>query len=92
MTAVESRVALLEEWMRGKECENLEFQGAKSRFDFELLAKCRRALANEGGADPPGCHEFTTLRSGGDACLHSEGTTKRAKWLPGPKPGNTLVD
>ena len=44
-----ARVALLEEWMRGKEGEHLEFKEAKGRFDFELLGKYCSALANEGG-------------------------------------------
>ncbi|MDR3620052.1 MAG: ATP-binding protein, partial [Paludisphaera borealis] len=51
MTSAPSRIALLEEWMRGKEGENLEFKEAKGRFDFELLAKYYCALANEGGGN-----------------------------------------
>lgn len=49
MTSDPARIALLEEWMRGKEGEHLEFKEAKSRFDFELLSKYCSALANEGG-------------------------------------------
>ncbi|MGE3821137.1 MAG: ATP-binding protein, partial [Isosphaeraceae bacterium] len=49
MTAFEFNLASLEEWMRGKEGEHLEFKEARSRFDFELLAKYLCALANEGG-------------------------------------------
>lgn len=44
-----SRIALLEEWIRGKEGENLEFKEAKYRFSFEELAQYCSALANEGG-------------------------------------------
>jgi len=42
-------IALLEEWMRGKEGENCEFKEAKGGFHFELLCKYCSALANEGG-------------------------------------------
>jgi ATP-dependent DNA helicase RecG len=44
-----ARVALLEEWMRGKEGEHCEFKKASNRYDFGDLAKYCAALANEGG-------------------------------------------
>lgn len=49
MTADPSRIAALEEWVRGKEGENLEFKTARSNFHFEELTKYCVALANEGG-------------------------------------------
>lgn len=49
MTADTTKVALLEEWMRGKEGENCEFKEAKGNFHFESLCKYACALANEGG-------------------------------------------
>lgn len=49
MTADPIRLAQLEEWMRAKEGEHLEFKEAKGRFDFELLGKYCSALANAGG-------------------------------------------
>ena len=39
----------LHAWMNAREDERLEFKEAKSRFDFERLAKYCVALANEGG-------------------------------------------
>lgn len=39
----------LEEWLRGKEDEHLEFKEAKGGFHFEKLVKYCAALANEGG-------------------------------------------
>lgn len=49
MTVDPARIALLEEWMRGKEGEHLEFKEWKTKDDFELLCKYCCALANEGG-------------------------------------------
>lgn len=49
MTAADPRIIELQSWMQNKEGENQEFKGAKSRFDFEELAKSCCALANEGG-------------------------------------------
>lgn len=49
MTTDAARIALLEEWMRGKEGEHCEFKEAKNRYDFEELGKYCCALANEGG-------------------------------------------
>src|SRR5262245_17627702 len=49
MTSDAARLAQLEEWLRGKEGEALEFKEAKARYDFEELAKYCCALANEGG-------------------------------------------
>ncbi len=39
----------LHAWMNAREDERLEFKEAKSRFDFERLARYCVALANEGG-------------------------------------------
>ncbi|HVA48208.1 MAG TPA: ATP-binding protein [Pirellulales bacterium] len=39
----------IEEWLRTKEGEHLEFKEAKSNFHFEKLVKYCAALANEGG-------------------------------------------
>ncbi len=44
-----ARIAALEEWVRDKEGEKLEFKEARNRFSFEDLAKYCAALANEGG-------------------------------------------
>lgn len=44
-----SRITLLEEWMKDKEGENLEFKSARGGFHSETLAKYCCALANEGG-------------------------------------------
>lgn len=44
-----AKIAQLEEWMKAKEGENLEFKEAKNNFHFENLAKYCCALANEGG-------------------------------------------
>lgn len=49
MTTHAARVALLEEWMKGKEGENLEFKRAETRFSHTELCKYCSALANEGG-------------------------------------------
>lgn len=49
MTSNPVKVALLEEWMQGKEGENLEFKEWKTKGDFEQLGKYCCALANEGG-------------------------------------------
>ena len=49
MTTNAARVALLEEWMKGKEGENLEFKKAENRYSFTELCKYCSALANEGG-------------------------------------------
>jgi ATP-dependent DNA helicase RecG len=49
MTSDPAKIALLEEWMQGKEGENLEFKEAKGGFHFENLCKYCCALANEGG-------------------------------------------
>ncbi|MBI3104361.1 MAG: putative DNA binding domain-containing protein, partial [Candidatus Rokubacteria bacterium] len=46
MTITERQV---DEWLRGKENEHLEFKEAKSNFHFEKLVKYCAALANEGG-------------------------------------------
>jgi ATP-dependent DNA helicase RecG len=48
MTSDES-MALLEEWIQGKEDENCEFKKAENRYDFEELGKYCAAIANEGG-------------------------------------------
>lgn len=39
----------IDEWLRGKEDEHLEFKEAKNNFHFEKLVKYCAALANEGG-------------------------------------------
>jgi ATP-dependent DNA helicase RecG len=39
----------LDELLKAKEDEHLEFKEAKNRFDFERLVKYCAALANEGG-------------------------------------------
>jgi ATP-dependent DNA helicase RecG len=44
-----AKIALLEQWMQGKEGENCEFKKAEGGFHFETLAKYCAALANEGG-------------------------------------------
>jgi ATP-dependent DNA helicase RecG len=49
MTLDPAKIARLEEWMKGKEGENLEFKEAKNNFHFETLTKYCCALANEGG-------------------------------------------
>ena len=49
MTADAAMIAQLEEWMKAKEGENLEFKSAKGGFHFEELCKYGCALANEGG-------------------------------------------
>lgn len=49
MTADAARIALLEQWMQGKEGEHCEFKEAKGGFQFENLCKYCCALANEGG-------------------------------------------
>src|SRR6266849_1163682 len=49
MTSDPTKIAQLEEWIKGKEGENLEFKEANNRFDFDLLTKYCCALANEGG-------------------------------------------
>lgn len=40
---------LLEEWMKDKESEHLEFKEARYRYDFEELTRYCAAIANEGG-------------------------------------------
>ena len=42
-------LAQLEEWLRGREHEHLEFKEARHNFHFEKLVKYCAALANEGG-------------------------------------------
>lgn len=49
MTLDPAKIALLEEWLRGKEGEHLEFKEWKTKDDFELLCKYCCALANEEG-------------------------------------------
>ncbi len=49
MTSDPARIAVLEEWIRGKEGENLEFKSARSNFHFDELTAYCVALANEGG-------------------------------------------
>jgi ATP-dependent DNA helicase RecG len=49
MTSDAAKIAQLEEWMKAKEGENLEFKEAKGSFHFENLCKYCCALANEGG-------------------------------------------
>ncbi len=49
MTHDPAKVALLDEWLQGKEGEHLEFKEWKTKDDFELLCKYCCALANEGG-------------------------------------------
>ena len=44
-----AQIAALEEWIRDKEGERLEFKKAENHFSFEDLAKYCAALANEGG-------------------------------------------
>lgn len=39
----------IDEWLRGKEDEHLEFKEAKNNFHFDKLVKYCAALANEGG-------------------------------------------
>ena len=43
------QILQLEEWMKAKEKEQLEFKEAKTSYDFEKLVKYCAALANEGG-------------------------------------------
>lgn len=49
MTSDPAKIALLEEWMQGKEGEHCEFKKAEGGFHFETLSKYCAALANEGG-------------------------------------------
>lgn len=49
MTSDPSRIAALDEWIRGKEGENLEFKSARTNFHFDELTKYCVAIANEGG-------------------------------------------
>ena len=49
MTSDPSRIAALEEWIRGKEGENLEFKSARTNFHFDELTKYCVAIDNEGG-------------------------------------------
>ena len=49
MTLDPAKIALLEEWLQGKEGEHLEFKEWKTKDDFELLCKYCCALANEVG-------------------------------------------
>ncbi|MBX7104580.1 MAG: gamma-glutamylcyclotransferase [Gemmataceae bacterium] len=49
MTRDPANIALLEEWLHGKEGEHLEFKEWKTKDDFELLCIYCCALANEGG-------------------------------------------
>lgn len=51
MTSNAAKIAQLEEWMKGKEGENLEFKEAKGGFHFENLCKYCCALVNEGGGE-----------------------------------------
>ncbi len=44
-----AKIAALEEWIRDKEGENLEFKSARGGFHFEELTHYCVALANEGG-------------------------------------------
>ncbi len=45
----DSRAAILEEWVREKEGENLEIKEARTHYSFDELCKYCCALANEGG-------------------------------------------
>lgn len=49
MSCDEAKLAMLEEWMRDKEGENLEFKKAERNFHFDSLGRYCAALANEGG-------------------------------------------
>jgi len=49
MNSEQAKIAALEEWIRGKEGENLEFKKAQNSFHFEELTQYCVALANEGG-------------------------------------------
>ena len=50
MSADALKITLLEEWIRDKEGENLEFKEWKTTdSDFDKLARYCTALANEGG-------------------------------------------
>src|ERR1700733_12695746 len=49
MTFDPAKIALLDEWLQGKEGEHLEFKEWKTKDDFELLGRYCCALANEGG-------------------------------------------
>jgi len=49
MTSDPSRISALNEWVRGKEGENLEFKSARTNFHFDELTKYCVAIANEGG-------------------------------------------
>lgn len=40
---------LVQEWMKDKESEHLEFKEAKVRYDFEELTRYCASIANEGG-------------------------------------------
>src|SRR3989337_2613102 len=46
MTVTERQI---DEWLRAKEDEHLEFKEAKNNFHFEKLVRYCAALANEGG-------------------------------------------
>lgn len=49
MTSDPTKIALLEDWMQGKEGEHCEFKEWKPEGDFEKMARYCSALANEGG-------------------------------------------
>ena len=73
-SAEAARIALLEESMRGKEDEHLEFKEWKTRDDFELLCKYCCALAK-------------TLKQRGKASL--VGRTNAGRWFPGSSSPST---
>lgn len=49
MSTDPARIAALEEWIKDKEGENLEFKSARNNFHFDELTQYCVALANEGG-------------------------------------------
>ena len=51
MSTASAKIAALEEWIREKEGETLEFKRATNRFDFEELAKYCSALATKAVAE-----------------------------------------
>ena len=66
MTSDAARIALLEEWMRDKEGENLEFKEAKNRFSFEELGQyCYRAGKRRWRQNHPRCHQQSATKSRG---------------------------
>jgi len=89
----------LQEWLNAKEDEHLEFKEAKANFHFdkrdhiathagcslqEIMAAFPRLTRNQIQS------YLKQLRS--DELIHPSGTTKSARWFPGPQPKATRKD